>query len=114
MATTATSLSRSRTHPPSPSSSSSSSQSLTQPLASLAGVRTGDVVEIRAILFDSLRAQCSGLGYAEGTVVRCRAAGRASLLLVTPDGRTVFVDRDAARFIQVSRIDGASGGLRIT
>jgi hypothetical protein len=41
-------------------------------------------------------------------------AGRASLLLITPDGRTVSVDRDAARFIQVSRIDGTSGGLRIT
>jgi hypothetical protein len=112
MATTVTS--RSRTHHPSPSPPPSEPliQPPIQPLTSLAGIRAGDVVEVRAILFDSLRAQCSALGYAEGTVVRCRSAGRASLLLVTPDGRTVPVDRDAARFIQVSRVNGAAGAQR--
>jgi hypothetical protein len=78
------------------------------PPYSLAGVRTDDSVRVTAILLDSLRVQCHTLGFGEGSVVHCRAAGRASLVLDTPGGRSVSIDRDIARFIKVSRVDAAA------
>jgi hypothetical protein len=79
---------------------------------SLAGVRTDDSVRVNAILLDSLRAQCLTLGLSVGSVVHCRAAGRASLILDTPGGRSVSIDRDMARFIKVSRVDAAATAQR--
>ncbi|HEX6937878.1 MAG TPA: hypothetical protein VF158_00595 [Longimicrobiales bacterium] len=72
------------------------------PVRSLAATRTGDVVLIRRILFGTLRALCTDLGVREGDVVHCRAGTASHLLLDTPAGRTVPLDRDWARFIQVS------------
>jgi hypothetical protein len=69
---------------------------------SLAGIRAGDVVRIQQIMFDNLRAHCVELGMSEGDVVRCRVDGHDSLLLVTPAGRTVLLERGWARFIRVS------------
>ena len=70
---------------------------------SLAATRTGDCVEIRRILFGALRDLCSDLGLFEGQWVRCRAGTTSQLMLETPDGRTVALQRDWARFIQVAR-----------
>jgi hypothetical protein len=73
-------------------------------ISSLAAVRNGDRVRIHTILFDAARQYCEDLGFAVGDVVCCRNAGRSSLLLVNPDGRTVSLDRDWARFIQVRAV----------
>lgn len=72
------------------------------PTTSLAGIRAGDVVQIQQILFDNLRSHCAALGLTEGDLVRCRLDGHESLLLVTPTGRTVLLERGWARFIRVS------------
>jgi Fe2+ transport system protein FeoA len=69
--------------------------------SSLAAVRTGDRVRVLSILLEGARLYCEALGFAAGDVIRCRHAGRSALLLVTPGGRTVSLDRDWARFIQV-------------
>jgi hypothetical protein len=68
---------------------------------SLAAIDTGEAVEIRRILFDVLRGLCADLGVQEGDVVRCRANTSSHLLLETPTGRTVALERDWARFVQV-------------
>ena len=68
---------------------------------SLAATRSGDSVEIRRILFGALRDLCTDLGLFEGQWVRCRAGTASQLLLETGDGRTVALQRDWARFIQV-------------
>jgi hypothetical protein len=61
---------------------------------SLAATSTGQTVEIRRILFAALRSHCSELGILEGDVVRCRAGTASQLMLETPSGRTVAIDRD--------------------
>ena len=69
---------------------------------SLAATQTGESVEIRKILINTLRTHCSDLDIREGDVVRCRASTHSQLLLETRNGRTVSLDRDWARFIQVA------------
>lgn len=73
-----------------------------EPVRSFAAARAGEVVLIRRILFGTLRALCSDLGLLEGSRVRCRAATPSHLLLETAGGRTIALERDRARFIQVS------------
>ncbi|HEY8484829.1 MAG TPA: FeoA domain-containing protein [Longimicrobiales bacterium] len=68
---------------------------------SLAATGPGESVEIRRILFGTLRALCADLGVREGDVVRCRAGTGSHIWLETPSGRTVAIERDWARFIQV-------------
>jgi hypothetical protein len=75
-----------------------------EPVRSLAATRTGDVVLIKRILFGTLRSLCTDLGVREGDVVHCRAGSASHLLLDTPTGRTVPLDREWARFIQVSTL----------
>lgn len=72
------------------------------PVHSLAAARAGDVVVIRRILFGALRALCADLGLLEGDVVFCRAGTATHLVLRTAKDRTIPLDRDWARFIQVS------------
>ena len=74
----------------------------TEPLRSLAATGTGEEVEIRRILFDTLRTLCDELDVHEGDVVKCRAGTTTQLLLETQHGRRVTLQRDWARFIQVS------------
>ncbi len=76
----------------------------TQPLRSLAATGTGEAVEIRRILFETLRALCDDLDVHEGDVVTCRAGTRTQLLLETRHGRRVTLQRDWARFIQVCTV----------
>jgi Fe2+ transport system protein FeoA len=75
--------------------------------SSLAAVRTGDRVRVQSILLEGARQYCEALGFEAGDVIRCRNAGRSALLLVTPGGRTVSLDRDWARFIQVRAANSA-------
>jgi hypothetical protein len=77
------------------------SGSLPEGVRSLAATAVGEAVEIRSILFEAVRSLCYDLGVREGDIVRCRADGPSHLLLETPRGRTVSLDRDWARFIQV-------------
>lgn len=66
---------------------------------SLAELRTGDEARIDGFLFGSAEEYCGTLGLEKGTAVRCRNASRSILLLDVPDGRTVVMDVDWARFI---------------
>ena len=77
-------------------------QIVEQPLRSLAATGTGEAVEIRKILFGTLRDLCNQLDVHEGDVVKCRAGTATQLLLETAHGRRVTLQRDWARFIQVS------------
>lgn len=72
------------------------------PVRSLAATCTGEAILIRRILFGTLRTYCADLGLREGDVLRCRAGTASHLLLQTPAGRTITLERDWARFIQVS------------
>ncbi|MBI4408358.1 MAG: hypothetical protein HY561_01540 [Gemmatimonadetes bacterium] len=78
---------------------------------SLAAARSGETLEIRHILFDALRCLCSDLGVHEGQAVRCRAATPSHLLLETAEGRTVALETDWARFIQVGEPGFEGAGL---
>lgn len=69
---------------------------------SLASVNAGEYVEIRRILFDSLRHLCSDLGINQGQRVFCHASMESTLLLQNPEGRKVTLERAWARFIQVT------------
>ncbi|MGH7461207.1 MAG: FeoA domain-containing protein [Longimicrobiales bacterium] len=75
---------------------------------SLAATQAGDVVLIQRILFEGLRTRCSELDIFEGETVRCRAGNASQLVLQTQRGRTVALDRDWARFIQVARESSVS------
>lgn len=75
---------------------------------SLAATMTGDVVLIQRILFQALRTRCSELDIFEGDTVRCRAGTASQFMLETQRGRTVALERDWARFIQVARKDSAT------
>lgn len=75
------------------------------PVRSLASARAGEVVIIRRILFDTLRSLCADLGVFEGDVVSCRAGTATHLVLRTVTGRTVPLDREWTRFIQISESD---------
>lgn len=72
-----------------------------EPVRSLAAADTGEAIEIHRILFGALRQLCADLGVHEGEVVRCRACTPSQLMLETPAGRVVALERDWARFIQV-------------
>lgn len=74
-----------------------------QRTTSLAGIEAGDLVRIHSIPATGVRTYCEAVGIMAGDVVTCRSAARYSLLLVTPHGRTVSLDRDRARFVKVSR-----------
>lgn len=69
---------------------------------SLAAVETNQEVVIEKVLFGDLADFCAALGIAVGSAVRCRAASPRRLYLSTPAGRTVALDRDRARFVQVT------------
>jgi hypothetical protein len=71
-------------------------------LRSLAGVRPGESLVVRRILFDALRTHCSALDLREGQRVRCRSISPTRVMLETSDGRVVAFERDWARFIQVA------------
>ncbi len=73
-----------------------------EPVRSLAAADTGELVEIRRILFGALRTLCSDLGVREGDVIRCRSCTASQLMLETRSGRVVSLDRDWARFIQIA------------
>jgi FeoA-like protein len=70
---------------------------------SLAATKTGDVILIQRILFEGLRTRCSELDIFEGDTVRCRAGTPSHLMLQTQRGRTIALERDWARFIQVAK-----------
>ncbi len=75
-----------------------------EPIRSLAAADTGEAIEIRRILFGALRNLCADLGVHEGEVVRCRACTPSQLLLETAAGRVVALERDWARFIQITAV----------
>jgi hypothetical protein len=67
-----------------------------------------ETVRIERILFQLLRDLCYGLGVAEGDVVRCRSVSGSVLLLETTNGRTVVMEHDWTRFIEIAPPDGGS------
>jgi hypothetical protein len=74
---------------------------------SLAEIQPEQLFRIEHILFDMLKDLCHGLGIIEGDVLRCRRTSRSVVLLETLDGRTIILDADWARFVQVRVIYAA-------
>lgn len=70
-------------------------------LSSLAAVEAGETVVIRRLLFDPSHEAGASPELREGDAVRCRAGGSGCLVLRTERGRTLVVERDRARFVQV-------------
>lgn len=69
---------------------------------SLAEARPGEALEIRCILFDSVRGVCETLGIRAGDRVRVEAATPARIGLTRPDGTGALLDARWAEFIQVA------------
>jgi hypothetical protein len=80
------------------------SASTTSGTVSLAAVPSGEDVRISEILFSSLQQHCEKLDLRVGETVRCRYAGRASMVLLTRSGRSISLDRGWARFIKVTPV----------
>lgn len=78
------------------------------PVRSLASARAGEAVMIRRILFGALRNLCADLGVFEGDVVSCRAGTSTHIVLRTSAGRTIPLDREWTRFIQISEPSGTA------
>jgi hypothetical protein len=72
----------------------------------LADIEPCQTVRIVRILFDTLKDLYYGIGIAEGDVLHCRRASRAALVLETSEHRTLVLDSDWARFVQVDIVDG--------
>lgn len=72
----------------------------------LAQALPNETVRIERMLFKVLRDLCTGLGVAEGDVVRCKTVSESIVLLETEKGRTIVIDQDWARFIEVGPPDG--------
>jgi hypothetical protein len=68
---------------------------------SLAHSVSGDLVQVEHILFEGLRARCADLGINEGDRLHCRSVSQNALVLETPTGRMVAIEREWAQFIQV-------------
>lgn len=68
---------------------------------SLADMRSGEDAEIGDIAFETIREQCPALGLRVGTVVHCAESRGRELVLQTPEGQELAVDRFYAAFIEV-------------
>lgn len=64
----------------------------------------GEAVEVREILGERLRAFCHDIGVNEGDVLRCRVNGPTHKIMVTASGRTIVLEQDWARFIEVGEV----------
>lgn len=71
---------------------------------SLADIRPNERVSIKHVLFGTLKVLCGDLGLHEGAEVRCRRATRSVLVLENERGRTVILDQDWARFVEVRSV----------
>jgi hypothetical protein len=67
----------------------------------LAQALPDETIRIERVLFKVLRDLCSGLGLSEGDVLRCRTVSETVVLLESPGGRTIVIDQEWARFIEV-------------
>jgi hypothetical protein len=74
----------------------------------LAQALPDETIRIERMLFQVLRDLCSGLGVAEGDVVRCRTVSGTVVLLEDLGGRTIVIDQEWARFIEVRSADSAA------
>ena len=77
-------------------------------IRSLAFATPGELVKVEIILFDALRARCAELGIAAGDTLRCRSINHSLMTFETSRGRTVALEREWARFIQIDPIKPAS------
>ena len=91
----------------------SANDGITTTHMSLATVEAGERFAIRHIFFDEVRKRCAVLSLHEGDVAQCRDADAGTLLIDTGGGRTVELERDWARFVEVGPAaveDAAEGG----
>lgn len=79
----------------------------TETWRSLATAAAGQAVEVREIRGARLREFCRELGVREGDVLRCRVSGATHKILVTASGRTIVLEQDWARFIDVFELPAA-------
>jgi len=71
---------------------------------SLAMASAGQAVEVREILGERLREYCHDIGLHEGDVLRCRVNGPTHKIMTTASGRTIVLEQDWARFIDVYEV----------
>lgn len=70
---------------------------------SLVDVTPGETVEIRQVIFDSLREYCAELGVHKGDHLTLVEGDLSNLLLEEDDGRLVRCPCEFARFVEVAR-----------
>jgi hypothetical protein len=75
---------------------------------SLAVAAPGELVKVEIILFDALRARCAELGITAGDTLRCRSITHSLMTFETARGRTVALEREWARFIQIDWVQPVS------
>ena len=78
----------------------------TRPARSLATIVRGELLEIRCILFDGVRAVCATAGIQLGDRVRCRDVTDSRLLLETAGGHVTWLDRRWASFVEAAEAAG--------
>jgi hypothetical protein len=81
-------------------------------MRSLADVAPEQTVRVERILFEMLRELCHSKGLDEGDLVECRRASDKVVILRNGAGRSVIVDADWARFVQVSLSEPAERAER--
>ncbi len=72
------------------------------PTRSLATIVRGELLEIRCIIFDGVRAVCERAGLQLGDHVRCRDVTPTRLLLETDEGKVTWLDRRWAHFVEAA------------
>jgi hypothetical protein len=73
-------------------------------LCQLSGACTGDTLEVRAILFGSLRHECSRMGIVQGVRFVLRDDTPTHLHLDRCEGGSAVLRREWTRFIQVAPV----------
>ena len=73
---------------------------------SLAETTSDEVVTVRRILFECIKAHCAELGVHEGDLVRVGDDGAPTFTLRRHDGRIVRCPPELARFVEVQDVAG--------
>lgn len=73
---------------------------------SLAGVKSGDLVRVAEMAFESVRARCWALRVEVGDVVRCVDTSVIGVTVERSDGRKALVPPECARFVLVHSLGG--------
>lgn len=71
---------------------------------SLAVVSAGRAVQVKTVLFGTVRSYCHEFGIRDGAVLECLTQGRSGVEVQMPDGSKTRVPREYAWFISVDEL----------